>query len=77
MNSEQVSESLFSSLEENYKLIESLGDELKFQAKVTLTAQIEKLGLVTREEFDMTLKQLERAQARLSALESSSTENSL
>ena len=69
MNTGKRQESLFSSLEENLKMLESAGDEIRDQAKILFQAQLSKMDLVTREEFDATLQSLERATKRIEALE--------
>ena len=69
MDAARPGDSLFSALEENVRLFESLSDELRFQIKSTLNARIERLGLVTREEFDAVKAQLERTTTRIEQLE--------
>lgn len=72
MNEENTSglgEKLFASLQENIKLFESLGDEVQLQTKTALQSQLNRMDLVTREEFDATLSALEKALGRVEELE--------
>lgn len=66
---DKLGEKLLSSLQENMKLFESLSDETRFQAKTALHSQLQKMNLVTREEFDATLNSLDRALERIGQLE--------
>ena len=69
MNTEKPHEAMFASLEDNLKLLESMGGEFRDQAKNLFQAQLSKMDLVTREEFDATLRSLERATERIAELE--------
>jgi len=69
MNSKTPEGTLFSAFQEAAKVAESLHDEAKFQTKTALQGQLEKLDVVTREEFDATLASLERALQRVEQLE--------
>ena len=69
MNTEKPHESLFTAFENGLKAFESMGDEFRDQAKTLFQSQLNKMDLVTREEFDATLRSLERATERIEALE--------
>jgi BMFP domain-containing protein YqiC len=49
--------------------LRSVGQDLEANFRVVLRSSLAKLDLVTRDEFDAQLKVLERARARLAALE--------
>lgn len=75
MNRNTLGETLMSSLQENIELFGSLGEEVRFQAKTTLQSQLEKMDLVTREEFDATSASLQRAMQRIEELEAKIAES--
>ncbi len=49
--------------------LRSVGEDLETNFRVVLRSSLARLDLVTRDEFDAQLKVLERARARLVALE--------
>lgn len=49
--------------------LRSVGEDLEANFRVVLRSSLARLDLVTRDEFDAQLKVLERARARLVALE--------
>lgn len=69
MSTLKIGDMLISLVENNAELAESIGSETKFQLKSLLESQIEKLELVTREEFDASQASLERALKRIEELE--------
>jgi len=69
MNTNNTRESLLNAFGENLKMFESMGEEFRDQAKILFQSQLNKMDLVTREEFDATLQSLARATARIEALE--------
>ena len=69
MTDNRISDQLLSAIGENTQLFASVSDELKAQLKIVLDSQVDKLGLVTREEFDTIRLSLNRSIERIEQLE--------
>ena len=69
MKPDQIGDRLLQAIEQNSQLFASLSDELKAQVKTLIDAQVESLGLVTRDEFDALRKSVDRAIEKANQLE--------
>jgi len=69
MTDSQLSDRLLEALQQNIQLFSSLNDELKSQIKTLIDAQVESLGLVTRDEFEAMRISLDRSISRVEKLE--------
>lgn len=69
MAQDQISQRLIEAFEQNSILFDSLSEELREHFRVLITSQVEKLGLVSREEFDALRASLDKADARITELE--------
>ena len=66
LNLDELAKQLVSSLPENLRAI---GDDLENNFRSLLKSGLERMDLVTREEFDLQVAVLERTRSRLEALE--------
>ena len=69
MSIPKIGEILAKALEDNVAIAESMTAEAKFQIKTTLQSQIEKMELVTKQEFEASRAALDRALKRVEQLE--------
>ena len=69
MTRPKFGDSMFQLLEDNLAVADSIGAELRFQVKTVLQSQIEKMDLVTKQEFDVSQAALEKALQRIEELE--------
>ena len=69
MSIPKIGEILAKALEDNVAIAESMTAEAKFQIKTTLQSQIEKMELVTKQEFEASQAALDRALKRVEQLE--------
>lgn len=69
MTNSNFAERILNTLQESAPIIDDMSQELRQQVKALIDSQIEKSGLVSREEFDALRVSLNRANDRLAKLE--------